>query len=89
MYEKFPTPLINRLEKHFVLTSSILEDWQEQVLKDFEEWIRNFSDTGYDIKQGDACFTVKHNHLLLGKWFISIRTMLLGHVALPLGWDCG
>lgn len=43
MYEKFPTPLINRLEKHFVLTSSILEDWQEDVLNKFQEWISNFS----------------------------------------------
>ena len=49
MYEKFPIPLINRLEKHFVLTSSILEDWQEQVLEDFQEWIRDFSATGYII----------------------------------------
>ena len=60
VYEKFPTPLINRLEKHFVLTSSILEDWQEQVLKDFEEWIRDFSDTGYDM--AEASFAVKPNH---------------------------
>ena len=46
MYDKFPTPLINRLEKHFVLTSFILEDWQENVLRDVEEWIKKFSDTG-------------------------------------------
>ncbi len=44
VYEKFPTPLINRLEKHFVLTSSILEDWQEGVLEEFEEWITKFSE---------------------------------------------
>ena len=43
VYEKFPTPLINRLEKHFVLTSSILEDWQEETLEEFETWISNFS----------------------------------------------
>ena len=47
MYEDFPTPLINRLEKHFVLTSSILESWQEAVLSDFEDWIEKFSSTGY------------------------------------------
>jgi hypothetical protein len=43
VYEKFPTPLINRLEKHFVLTSSILEDWQKTVLEEFQEWINKFS----------------------------------------------
>ena len=43
MYLKFPTPLINRLEKHFVLTSSILEKWQETVLDTFVKWITDFS----------------------------------------------
>ena len=47
MYDKFPTPLINRLEKHFVLTSSILEQWQEIVLTDFEKWIKKFAFAGY------------------------------------------
>ena len=44
VYEKFPTPLINRLEKHFVLTSSILKDWQQDVLHDFIRWIKDFSE---------------------------------------------
>ena len=42
VYEKFPTPLINRLEKHFVLTKSILTDWQHAVLKIFDDWIDQF-----------------------------------------------
>ena len=45
MYEKFATPLINRLEKHFVLTSSVLEDWQGEVLRKFEAWISQFCET--------------------------------------------
>ena len=49
MYDKFPTPLINRLEKHFVLTSSILNEWQKIVLRNFEDWISKFSDTGYIV----------------------------------------
>ena len=43
VYEKFPTPLINRLEKHFVLTSSVLTEWQLEVLHDFQSWIHQFS----------------------------------------------
>ena len=43
VYEKFPTPLINRLEKHFVLYSSVLEDWQTETLRDMEQWIKDFS----------------------------------------------
>ena len=44
MYKEFPTPLINRLEKHFVLYSSVLEDWQTDVLREMEQWIKDFSD---------------------------------------------
>ena len=43
VYTKFPTPLINRLEKHFVLTSSVLDEWQLQVLHDLEIWMTHFS----------------------------------------------
>ena len=43
MYERFPTPLINRLEKHFVLTSSVLEEWQTEVLEWLKEWVEKFS----------------------------------------------
>ena len=47
VYEKFPTPLINRLEKHFVLTSSVLKKWQQDVLTHFENWIKDFSGVRY------------------------------------------
>ena len=49
VYLKFPTPLINRLEKHFVLTSSVLEDWQKDLLEQFEVWISHFYDTKYNF----------------------------------------
>ncbi len=47
VYEKFPTPLINRLEKHFVLTKTILLDWQNEVLKILETWVNDFCDVSY------------------------------------------
>ena len=53
MYDEFPTPLINRLEKHFVLYSSVLEGWQLDTLKDLEEWIKNFSHVR-SFKEKDA-----------------------------------
>ena len=62
--KKFPTPLINRLEKHFVLTSSILEPWQESLLKKFMEWINKFSDTGrYVCLLSDVGVTHALHHL--------------------------
>ena len=45
----FPIPLINRLEKHIILISSVLENWQEEVLQDFEQWIKDFSSIRYSI----------------------------------------
>ena len=43
VYERFPTALINRLEKHFVVTSSILEQWQLVLLEQFKQWVVDFS----------------------------------------------
>ena len=46
VYEKFPIPLINRLEKHFVLTRTVLLSWQEKVLDELVKWVKQFSKTG-------------------------------------------
>ena len=43
VYEKFPTPLINRLEKHFVLMSSILSTKEKTIMEHLQLWIQNFS----------------------------------------------
>lgn len=47
VYDKFPTPLINRLEKHFVRASSMLSDWQEDVLEKLMSWVKEFSSVRY------------------------------------------
>ena len=46
VYDKFPIPLINRLEKHFVLTRTVLLSWQERVLDALVKWVQQFSRTG-------------------------------------------
>ena len=51
VYDKFPTPLINRLEKHFILSKTLLEDWQLKILDDFKSWISNFVTV---VQNGDA-----------------------------------
>ena len=50
VYNEFATPLINRLEKHFVLASSILEEWQIEVLNRLETWVTKFSSVRYVCK---------------------------------------
>ena len=43
VYEKFPTALINRLEKHRVAVETNLEKWQMKVMTKLLSWIDEFS----------------------------------------------
>lgn len=43
VYNKFPIPLINRLEKHFLVMSSGLTDAQEQVSRELNAWVEDFA----------------------------------------------
>ena len=42
MYREFPIPLINRLEKHFVSSNTVLRDFELDVCKALEKWIDLF-----------------------------------------------
>ena len=43
VYDKFPIPLINRLEKHLVTPSTILLPDQQKALHTLERWIEGFT----------------------------------------------
>ena len=43
MYESFPIPLINRLEKHFLVMSTILNERQSELSKMINNWAEEFS----------------------------------------------
>ena len=43
MYKEFPTPLINRLEKHYLVTSIILSKNQKQLMGKIEVWVKGYS----------------------------------------------
>ena len=43
VYEEFPTPLINRLEKHFVVTSTVLTENQKQLLEEVKTWANKYA----------------------------------------------
>ena len=43
VYEEFPIPLINRLEKHYLVTSIILSDNQVKLKQKIEHWVKGFS----------------------------------------------
>ena len=61
VYDKFPIPLINRLEKHLVTTSTILLPDQQEVLQLLEQWIDGFTEVqGYitDASVSPASFCI-------------------------------
>jgi len=43
VYEEFPTPLINRLEKHFVVTSTVLTENQKLLLEEVKTWANKYA----------------------------------------------
>lgn len=54
VYEHFPVPLINRLEKHIVDRSTDLESWQHRVLDKLREWTKEFAgEANEDFKLSD------------------------------------
>ena len=43
VYEEFPIPLINRLEKHYLVNSIILTANQVELKEKIEYWVKGFS----------------------------------------------
>ena len=43
VYSKFPIPLINRLEKHYLVTLTSLTPAQSRVVDKLREWVTEFS----------------------------------------------
>ncbi|XP_076693046.2 E3 ubiquitin-protein ligase RNF213-like [Callospermophilus lateralis] len=44
VYEQFPVPLINRLEKHYLDLSSVLQGWQKSIVQELMQWAEQFAD---------------------------------------------
>ncbi|XP_047401153.1 E3 ubiquitin-protein ligase RNF213 isoform X1 [Sciurus carolinensis] len=44
VYEQFPVPLINRLEKHYLDISSVLQRWQKDIVRALTRWVQEFAD---------------------------------------------
>lgn len=47
VYQEFPTPLINRLEKHFVDATTVLQAWQKDVCNQLDKWLTTFLNDKY------------------------------------------
>ena len=51
VFTQFPTALINRLEKHFVVSETILTPQQRLQAKELQKWAKEFSDIDYNGKR--------------------------------------
>ena len=52
VYNKFPIPLINRMEKHFLEMSSGLTEPQKQVTEKLKAWVEDFAKIFLPIHEG-------------------------------------
>ena len=42
VYDEFPTPLINRLEKHYLVASTVLTNEEKTVMEKIDSWVKEF-----------------------------------------------
>ena len=42
VHTQFPIPLINRLEKHYISATSLLDENQREVKQELENWAEKF-----------------------------------------------
>ncbi|XP_048346006.1 E3 ubiquitin-protein ligase RNF213-like isoform X2 [Sphaerodactylus townsendi] len=42
VYEQFPIPLINRLEKHYLDINTVLNKLQRDIVEELKKWVNNF-----------------------------------------------
>ena len=53
VYQRFPIPLINRLEKHLLVMSTGLTESQARLAKELEGWVKLFSEAKPEYSSGE------------------------------------
>ena len=51
VYNKFPIPLINRLEKHYLVTLTSLTPDQKELVDKLKTWVSEFSEVTRENKR--------------------------------------
>ncbi|XP_056152727.1 E3 ubiquitin-protein ligase rnf213-beta [Lampris incognitus] len=60
VYENFPVPLINRLEKHRLDRGTDLTTWQRRVLEKLKKWVKDYSGEASEDFQPSDIFVGFH-----------------------------
>ncbi|XP_031429872.2 E3 ubiquitin-protein ligase rnf213-alpha-like [Clupea harengus] len=66
VYEQFPTPLLNRLEKHCLEISSILPPHAKEMQNELENWLKTLVTTGMDQSEGATDISRKKHDTIVG-----------------------
>ncbi|XP_033105070.1 E3 ubiquitin-protein ligase RNF213-like [Anneissia japonica] len=56
VHERFPIPLINRLEKHFLAMTTMLNEEQQMVVKQLEDWVTLFTTIKHHLQAQKESF---------------------------------
>ena len=55
VYNNFPIPLINRLEKHFLVTLTSLTPDQKDLVQKIRTWANEFAEVSGEGRRGRWC----------------------------------
>ena len=72
--KRFPIPLINRLEKHFLNASTMLDASQLSLVETIENWIKLFCDP---IRFNTGYYTPEPNEIFIGYHSDTVATLVL------------
>ncbi|XP_060590374.1 E3 ubiquitin-protein ligase rnf213-alpha-like [Ruditapes philippinarum] len=50
VYERFPIPLINRLEKHCLMSTALLNEYQKRLARSLKEWIEGVTKQSLSLR---------------------------------------
>ena len=75
--KKFPIPLINRLEKHFFNSSTMLDEKQTELVQEIEKWVKKFSDSNVASSNRRNLYKPSLNEIFIGYHSEVIATLVL------------
>ncbi|XP_077980129.1 E3 ubiquitin-protein ligase rnf213-alpha-like [Glandiceps talaboti] len=77
VYEKFPIPLINRLEKHFLAMTTLLTPEQSGIVDRLQKWVTDFSEITMVVGSKRRSYSV-------GECFIGFNEDTLASIVLEV-----
>lgn len=84
VYSKFPIPLINRLEKHFLTISTMLSEVQVRLADNLQKWAENFIKTLTLTFKRFLSFLLLQTRLYFEVHFLKIGSIFCVYILLIL-----